>query len=620
MDKHASTSATSQKDKPRYRIAHYIRVSTEEQAENPEGSIRNQKDRLNSALNLRNLDGKFGEVVGVYVDVLSGKDTNRPELQKMLAAIRRREINLIMVTELSRLSRNTRDFAEMWEMLRQHGCSFQSLRENFDTVTAAGEMMIYTMMNLAQFERRQIAERVSANIVARAKRGLYNGGPVPLGYQLIPEKHGYLAVDEEQAKIVREAFQTFLKEQSISTTAKILNAKGIRYKRQMQGGGHSPRLGHFTATNLYCVLKNKAYIGVKAFQVGGEIREAKAVWEPIVDEDVFSRTQEIMAKNYRRQKRSLTNRYPFLLAGISYCGQCGERLSGKSANGRAGKIPYYEHAWTTKRQSCLSEAEKTFHCTHRRILAKRVEPAVWEEVQKLLQDPQVAETLLNDARAIHENRTKKGDSERIQGRIYNLNSQIEALAERIAALPKTLSADPFYRQMEKLQATQADEQAKLKALEAETHATDEPAQLASMQEFLAGLRKLADGPKGEELRAQIVQMLIQKIEILPTAFRLHYLIGRNYMERELASAGSLFLSLIRENAAKTQLKGVSQERGGGEAFTNPPRVSTILNDCSNSTCNGVPEWSRTTDLQLRRLTLYPTELRAQRGLDDSILT
>jgi len=592
--KNALALATTPKDRPQYRIAHYIRVSTEEQAENPEGSIRNQKDRLNTALKLRNLDGKFGEVVGVYVDVLSGKDTNRPELQRMLAAIRRREINLIMVTELSRLSRSTRDFAEMWEMLRQHGCSFQSLRENFDTVTAAGEMMIYTMMNLAQFERRQIAERVSANIQARSKRGLYNGGPVPLGYQLIPDKRGYLAVDEDQAKIVREAFQTFLKEQSLTTTAKALNARGVRYKRQMQGGGNSARLGHFTSCNLNLILKNKSYIGVKNFKVGDEIRETKAVWESLIDEDMFNRVQEILAKNYRRQKRSLKNRYPFLISGITVCGECEERLSGKSANGKAGKIPYYEHGWTTKRQSCLSDAEKTFHCTHRRVLAKRVEPAVWEEVQKLLLDPDVAQTLLMDAQAIHAKRTKKGDADRIQGRVYNLNSQIEALAERIAGLPKTLSADPFYRQMEKLQAARENEQAKLKALEAETQTNDEPAQMSSMQEFLAGLRRLAESPGGEALRAQIVQMLIHRVEVFPTTFRLHYLVGRNYIERELASAGSLFLSLMRGNGPERTHEGLA-------VFAAEASGNNFLKDCSKSACNGVPGWGRTSDLQLRRL-------------------
>ena len=72
--------------KKAYRIALYIRVSTEEQAESPEGSIRNQEDRLRETIKLKNHieSGSFGDVTGVYRDVLSGKDTNRPQLQRLL--------------------------------------------------------------------------------------------------------------------------------------------------------------------------------------------------------------------------------------------------------------------------------------------------------------------------------------------------------------------------------------------------------------------------------------------------------------------------------------------------------------------------------------------------------
>ena len=122
-----------------YRIGLYIRVSTEEQAENPEGSIRNQEDRLRQAVDYKNRMGGFGEIQGVFVDPgISAKDMRRPKLQELLRAIRAKEIDLVMVTELSRLSRNTRDFIQMWDLMREHGCGFTSLREDFDTTTGAG--------------------------------------------------------------------------------------------------------------------------------------------------------------------------------------------------------------------------------------------------------------------------------------------------------------------------------------------------------------------------------------------------------------------------------------------------------------------------------------------------
>jgi len=134
------------------RISFYIRVSTEEQASNPEGSIKNQEERLRMAVKLKNMEGHFGDIVAVYIDrAKSGKDTNRPELQKLLMAIRKHETNLVMVSELSRISRSIKDFSEIWQLMKDNDCGFQSLRENFDTTTAAGEMVLFTVANIAQF-------------------------------------------------------------------------------------------------------------------------------------------------------------------------------------------------------------------------------------------------------------------------------------------------------------------------------------------------------------------------------------------------------------------------------------------------------------------------------------
>lgn len=120
-----------------YKIAIYIRVSTDEQAENPEGSIKNQEERLRDYVKQRNTDSCFGEIVQVFNDPgFSAKDTNRPAFQRMLSMIRSSEVDLVLVTEISRLTRSTKDFALLWDFLKEHGCQFQSLRDNFDTWSA----------------------------------------------------------------------------------------------------------------------------------------------------------------------------------------------------------------------------------------------------------------------------------------------------------------------------------------------------------------------------------------------------------------------------------------------------------------------------------------------------
>jgi len=178
----------------------------------PEGSIKNQEQRLMDYVKFRNADGScFGEIIEVFSDPgISAKDMKRPALQKLLHKIRAKEIDLVLVMDLSRFTRSTKDFSILWDFMSSHGCKFQSLRENFDSTTAAGEMIMFTLANFAQFERRQTAERISASFLARAKRGLYNGGSVPLGFRIDPETPGRLEVICDEAEIVRLCFKTFL--------------------------------------------------------------------------------------------------------------------------------------------------------------------------------------------------------------------------------------------------------------------------------------------------------------------------------------------------------------------------------------------------------------------------
>ena len=146
------------------KVAYYIRVSTEEQAQNPEGSIKNQEERLKLTLRLKNEMALFGEFAGIYVDAgRSGKDMNRPELKRLLKDIQAGAITMVMVTELSRLSRSIKDFSEIWEFMQRHECGFLSLRENFDTSTAAGEMMLYSIANFAHYAESGIMRSGKAN-------------------------------------------------------------------------------------------------------------------------------------------------------------------------------------------------------------------------------------------------------------------------------------------------------------------------------------------------------------------------------------------------------------------------------------------------------------------------
>lgn len=78
------------------------------------------------------MEGHFGDIKSTYIDrAKSGKDTNRPELQKMLMAIHKRELDLVMVTELSRISRSIKDFSEIWQLMQDNGLWLPILKGKF---------------------------------------------------------------------------------------------------------------------------------------------------------------------------------------------------------------------------------------------------------------------------------------------------------------------------------------------------------------------------------------------------------------------------------------------------------------------------------------------------------
>ncbi len=125
-----------------------------------------QKNRLLEYIEFQNKrEPNWGMLVDIYCD--EGKSAKnmkgRPEFLRMLNDVKIGRIDLIISTELSRLNRNIRDFCEVWDLLKDHKASFVTLRENFDTTTASGEMMVFNLINYAQYERKQTSERISAN-------------------------------------------------------------------------------------------------------------------------------------------------------------------------------------------------------------------------------------------------------------------------------------------------------------------------------------------------------------------------------------------------------------------------------------------------------------------------
>lgn len=423
------------------RVGIYLRVSTEEQARIVDGSLVSQKSRLEEYVAGQNRrDNGWGSIIDIYCDeAKSGKNLNRPEFQRLLEDVRMGRVNLVLATELSRLSRSIRDFCELWDLFKKHDAKVITLREQFDTTTAAGEMMVFNLINFAQFERKQTGERISANFLSRAKRGLWNGGRMPLGYDRHPENKGMLVPNSKETELVKTIFRKFLETGSVRETCLVLNKLGLRTKSG----------NFFTVSGLYNVLINQSYIGKREIgKKAGKLELVSASWPAIVDADIFEKVQAILVDNKNRYKPEEWKTYPYPLTEKIICGECGKKMGGKSAHGSNRRHHYYEHP----RKLAKDGVTHSRRCRLERVRAERTETMVLGFLKTILANPGMIAEMVS---AYHKQTNQelpglRGRLKAIETELKDCERKVANLVARLSELPTDISAEPIYVQLKQL--------------------------------------------------------------------------------------------------------------------------------------------------------------------------
>lgn len=169
-----------------------------------------------------------------YVDRgYSGKNTQRPAFQEMMADMKRGLIGKVIVYKLDRISRSILDFSSMMDTFTRYGVEFVSTTEKFDTSSPIGRAMLNICIVFAQLERETIQKRVADAYFSRSRKSLYMGGRVPFGYRLAPAVIGgvktsmYEAVPQE-AEVVRTIYRLYAQpECSYGDIVRTLHANGV---------------------------------------------------------------------------------------------------------------------------------------------------------------------------------------------------------------------------------------------------------------------------------------------------------------------------------------------------------------------------------------------------------
>src|ERR1700687_3282375 len=170
------------------RCATYTRVSTDQGLEQDFNSLDAQYDAAQAYIRSQAHAG-WTLVRTRYDDGgFSGGSTDRPALQQLLADIKAHRIDVIVVYKVDRLTRSLADFAKLVELFDAYGVSFVSVTQQFNTTTSMGRLTLNVLLSFAQFEREVTSERIRDKIAASKRKGLWVGGPLPLGYHMKDDK------------------------------------------------------------------------------------------------------------------------------------------------------------------------------------------------------------------------------------------------------------------------------------------------------------------------------------------------------------------------------------------------------------------------------------------------
>jgi site-specific DNA recombinase len=352
------------------RCAIYTRVSTDHGLEQDFNSLDAQRDAAQAYIRSQAHAG-WTLIRSRYDDGgYSGGSTERPALQRLLADVRTRKVDVIVVYKVDRLTRSLADFAKLVELFDAHSVSFVSVTQQFNTTTSMGRLTLNVLLSFAQFEREVTSERIRDKIAASKRKGLWVGGMAPLGYETKDRK---IVVVEAEAERVRTIFRRYLELGSLNLLMADLREQGIVTKVRSLKSGQTVGGIAFTRGPLAHLLRNRFYIGEVDFK--GEILPGEQ--PAILDRDLFDAVQAKL-NGQRTNHTAARAKSESLLIGRIYDDR-GSRMSPSHARKQGIRYRYYV-------SSPLLHGQAERAGSVRRVPAAEIEALVGRAVREHLED------------------------------------------------------------------------------------------------------------------------------------------------------------------------------------------------------------------------------------------
>jgi len=377
----------------------YSRVSTEEQGRGY--SLPTQVDSCQ-----KYAIEKGYKVIAEFQDMHTGTELERPGLNALYALVEKEPVNVLLVHDIDRLSREVGNQAIIEMELGNYGIRIEYVIGQYAN-SPEGELMKLVKSGIAQYENRQRAERSRRGRIGKAKAGniVCPSGRAPYGYTYHGEGHkSWFTINEREAEVVRLIFSKLVDEgQSSYRIAKFLWEEQILTKGDYSDivykkAGH----GEWSPSTVRRIISNPVYKGVwhyaktRAEKVNGRKRQVPvpesewiAVSVPaIVSEEMWDAAQKCLERNRLNSTRN-TKRF-YLLRGLVFC-RCGRRWT----------AVYKDHTQRGYYRCPTNNAELWRHrCDHQYSIRKDImEYVVWEKISNLFLEPETLVQGLAEQRA-----------------------------------------------------------------------------------------------------------------------------------------------------------------------------------------------------------------------------
>ena len=476
------------------RAVGYVRVSSDEQAQHGI-SVEAQREILRAWAVMR----QVGEIA-IYEDPgFSGKNMQRPALQRLLGDLREGSVDTLVVWKLDRLSRSLRDTLTIIEdELQPRGITLVSVTENIDTATPSGRMMLNILASFAQLEREQDSDRVVMAHKHLAQDCRYLGGHVALGYRVGEDRR--LELDPVTAPIVRHVFDLYLARAGYAEILRYLNGEVLNFCK---------RKTPWKKTDLNYLLHNEIYAGVYTRKLGADkrhrITSPETIRVPggvpaIVTQGEWQRVSEIREEN-RSQSFRYNARVIYPMTGLVRCGVCGALMhlnhGGKARDGTV---------------------ERYYTCSRRCVRPARLEPleaAVCASLSAMADLPEMirAAVAVSDTYAVGREADNSAACAPVKTELAQIRRRLAQITAWIAdagtAAPRTLLTE-----LQHLEAQETVLQARLDDLRRPVSRYDADTMIAA----LSACRNITEKPPAE--RRALLQEALHAIQVTPDDYRL----------------------------------------------------------------------------------------------------